>query len=152
MMVLVACQPGETQPVFTSAYGTETPIPLSTAKPKMAGTLPGRIRSFNISADMKTIAFATSQGVVLYDLKSYKYLQTMNEAESFCLVQWSPDGKNWRRAVWFLVIQNLVNLISLSGMRLRGRERLNNQVTMAPWMQSIGILPGHQIVVPWQPT
>ena len=93
MMVLVACQPVETQPVFTSAYGMETPIPISTSKPKVVGTLPGRICSFNISSDMKKIAFATSQGVVLYDLKSYKYLQTMNEAEGFYLVKWSPDGK-----------------------------------------------------------
>jgi WD40 repeat protein len=91
--LLAACQPGETQPVFTSAYGKETPIPPSTAKPKVAGTLPGRIRTFNIGSDMKTIAFATSQGVVLYDLNSYKHLQTLNKAESFYLVQWSPDGK-----------------------------------------------------------
>ena len=91
--LLTACQPTEALPVFTSAYGSATPIPLSADKPKVAATLPGRIRSFSISPDMKTIAFATSQGVVLYDLKSYKHLQTLNEAESVYLVDWSPDGK-----------------------------------------------------------
>lgn len=90
---LSACQSAQPQPVFTSStYGAATPIPLSTVKPKVAGTLPGRIRSFSVSPDMKTIAFATSQGVVLYDLKSYEHLKTLNETESFYLVDWSPDG------------------------------------------------------------
>ena len=92
LSLLSACQP-QTQPVFTSStYGAATPIPLSTIKPKVAATLPGRIRSFSISPDMKTIAFATTQGVVLYDLKSYEHLKTLNETESFYLVDWSPDG------------------------------------------------------------
>jgi WD40 repeat protein len=42
---------------------------------------------------MKTIAIATSQGVVLYDLKTYKHLQTLNKIESIYLVDWAPDGK-----------------------------------------------------------
>ena len=94
LTLLSACQPTGTQPVFTSSVDTTvTPIPLSSTKPKVAAILPGRIRSFNISPDMKTIAFATSLGVVLYDLKSYKHLQTLNEKESVYRVSWSPDGK-----------------------------------------------------------
>ena len=91
--LLTACQTVEAQPVFTTAYGLATPMPGSTVKPQIMGTLPGRIRSFNVSSNMKTIAFATSQGVVLYDLNSDKYLQTLSKEESFYLVDWSPDGK-----------------------------------------------------------
>ncbi|MBK7454322.1 MAG: hypothetical protein IPJ46_11585 [Anaerolineales bacterium] len=81
--LLTACQTVEAQPVFTTAYGLATPMPGSTVKPQIMGTLPGRIRSFNVSSNMKTIAFATSQGVVLYDLNSDKYLQTLSKEESF---------------------------------------------------------------------
>jgi WD40 repeat protein len=93
LTLLSACQSVGTQPVFsTSAYDAATPIPFSNAKPKIVATLSGRIRSFSVNPDGKTIAFATSQGVVLYDLKSYKRLQTLSEAESVYLVDWSPDG------------------------------------------------------------
>lgn len=98
IMVLVlslaaACQPEETQPVFTTTYSLATPIPLPTTRPKVAATLSGRIRSFSISPDMRTIALATSKGVIIYDLKTYDRLQTLNESESFYLADWSPDGK-----------------------------------------------------------
>jgi WD40 repeat protein len=94
LTLLTACQPAGSQPIFTSSVDTAiTPIPFSAADPKTTVTIPGRIRSFNISLDMKTIALATSQGVVLYDIKSYKHLQTLNKTESFYLVDWSPDGK-----------------------------------------------------------
>ncbi len=83
LSLLSACRPAEAQPVFTSTYGPATPIPPSPVKSKVAGTLPGRIRSFNVSPDMKTIAFATSQGVVLYDLKSYKHLKTLIKRRVF---------------------------------------------------------------------
>jgi hypothetical protein len=76
----------------TSFYGAPTPIPLPTIEPRIAAELPGRIRSFDISPDLRTIAFATSQGVVLYDLESYKHLRTLNESESVYKVAWSPDG------------------------------------------------------------
>ncbi len=77
----------------TSEYGAPTPIPLSSEEPNIAAVLPGRIRSFDVSPDLKTIAFATSQGVVLYDLESYKQLRTLHEAESTYVVAWSPDEK-----------------------------------------------------------
>jgi len=106
LTLLAACQPAGTQPVFTSSVDTAvTPIPLSTTKPKIAATVSGRIRSFNVSPDGKAIALATSQGVVLYDLESYKRLQTLNEAESVYLVDWSPDGT--RLAAGSLVLGNV---------------------------------------------
>ncbi len=93
VLLLSACQAVETQPVFDTAYSIATPIPLPAVNPKVAANLPGLIRSFSVSPDMKTIAFATSRGVALYDLKSYQRLQTLNETESYYLVDWSPDGK-----------------------------------------------------------
>lgn len=125
LTLLTACQPAEVQPVFTTTYSLATPIPLPDTTPKVAATLPGRIRSFSISPDVKVIAFATSQGVVIYDLKTYKHLQTLNKTESFYLVDWSPDGKNlaagglvmqssefgnshlvvWNRSVWQIILE-----------------------------------------------
>ena len=89
---LTACQPARTQPVFVSMYGAATPIPFSNTKPRIVATLPGRIRSFSISPDRKTIAFATSQGIVLYGLQSHKHLQTLNEPESVYIEQMVPGG------------------------------------------------------------
>jgi WD40 repeat protein len=104
LMLLAACRPAGTQPVFNTTHGVTTPIPFTNTKSKIVATLPGRIRSFAVSPDVKTIAFATSEGVVLYDLKSYKKLQTLNEGESIYLVDWSPDGK--KLAAGGLVMHN----------------------------------------------
>jgi WD40 repeat protein len=93
------------QPVFsTSTYGAATPIPLPASEPRVAANLPGWIRSFDVSPDQKTIAFATSQGVVLYDIESYKHIRTLNETENFFSVDWSPDGK--KLAAGGLVMQD----------------------------------------------
>ncbi len=81
------------QPRFTtSSYGAATPIPLSTVEPRLAATLPGRIHSFDLSPDQKTIAFATSQGVVLYNLETFKLLRALEESENIFQVAFSPDG------------------------------------------------------------
>lgn len=105
LTLLTACQPASTQPIFTSSVDDAiTPIPFSSANPKIDATVPGRIRSFNISPDRKTIALATSQGVVLYDLESYKRLKTLNKTESVYLIDWSPDGT--KLAAGSLVIGN----------------------------------------------
>ena len=81
------------QPVFTtSSYGAATPIPLSTVEPRVAANLPGRIHSFDIGPDQKTIAFATSQGISLYNLETFKLLRTLEENENVFQVAWSPDG------------------------------------------------------------
>lgn len=92
IIVLAACQPAETQPVFTSTYSTETPIPLPATESRIAATFSGRIRSFDISPDEKTIALATSQGILLYDLKTYKNIHVLNKSGNGFSVAWSPDG------------------------------------------------------------
>jgi WD40 repeat protein len=88
----MSTEPFSQQPIFSTTYDDSTPIPFPDAQPKIAATLPGRIRSFDISPDSKTIAFATSKGLVLYDLETYKLLHILNEAEGFYKVRWSPDG------------------------------------------------------------
>ena len=85
---------GNSEPIFsTSMYGSGTPIPFPINRPRIVATLPGRIRSFDISPDSKIIGFATSQGVVLYDLQSSKLLRILDDAGNDYLVAWSPDGK-----------------------------------------------------------
>lgn len=94
----------EPSPVFSTTYGDATPIPLPASEPKIAATLPGRLHSFAISPDLKTMAIATSKGTVLYELKSYKWLRTLNEKENNFSVAWSRDGK--MLAAGSLVMEN----------------------------------------------
>ena len=104
-ILLAACQPAETQPVFSSSVEAAViPIPLPSVEPPIAATLQGRIRSFDISPDMATIALATSQGVTLYDLKSFKHLRTLNKTENVFSVAWSSDGK--KLAAGGLIMEN----------------------------------------------
>lgn len=94
LLILPACQLTAPQPVFsTSTQSAVTPIPLPSATPKTAGTLAGVIWSFEISPDASTIAFATSKGLVLYDLRSYAQLRTLKEGVTVNSLAWSPDGK-----------------------------------------------------------
>jgi WD40 repeat protein len=79
------------QPKFTtSTYGAATPIPYPVEEPP-AATTQARIHSFDLSPDGKTIALATSHGVVLWDL-DFKQVRILNDAENFFSVAWSPDG------------------------------------------------------------
>lgn len=94
----------ERSPLFSTDYGKTTPIPFPVSAPKIAATLAGRIHSFAVSPDMQTIAFATSKGIVLYDLKTYKHLHTLNDTENGFSVEWSPDGQ--KLAVGSLIMQN----------------------------------------------
>jgi WD40 repeat protein len=82
------------QPVFsTSNTGAPTPLSFPSEKTTIVAELSGRIRSFDISPDFKTIAFATSDGAVLYDLETYQPLRKLDEKGNVYLVAWSPDGK-----------------------------------------------------------
>ena len=86
--------PKDSIPVFsTSIYGAPAPIPLSETVPDTVVTVPGRIQSFDISPDMKTIALATSNGVMFYDFNSHKLTGTLDEPANVSRVVWSPDGK-----------------------------------------------------------
>jgi WD40 repeat protein len=94
LLVIAACQPVDSQPRFTSWTGmTATSIPVPPTPPRLAASLPERIQSFDISPDLSTIALATTGGVGLYDLKTLKYLRTLNEKESVVSLAWSHDGK-----------------------------------------------------------
>ncbi|MDX9991796.1 MAG: hypothetical protein RBS68_07060 [Anaerolineales bacterium] len=94
LLILPACQPVEPQPVFsTSTEASLTPIPLPAEAPTVAATLPGVIWSFDISPDDSTIAFATSQGLELYDLQTFAYLRTLDADQNVYSLAWSPDGK-----------------------------------------------------------
>jgi len=94
----------ELSPIFSTYYGKVTPIPFPASEPKIAAILPDRIHSFAVSPDMKTIAFATSKGIVLYDLETHKHLRTLNGTENGFSVEWSPDGQ--KLAVGSLIMQN----------------------------------------------
>jgi WD40 repeat protein len=92
-------------PTFsTTYYRAGVPIPFPVSKANVAGTLSGRIHSFAISPDLKTIAIATSKGVVLYDLQSYEQLRILGSKENSFSVAFSPDGK--RLATGNLIMQN----------------------------------------------
>lgn len=93
LLILPACQPVEQQPVFnTSTEVSLTPVPLQGTPPESVATLPGAILSFAISPNDSMIAFATSQGLLLYDLQTYELLQTLAEGEIVNSLAWSPDG------------------------------------------------------------
>ena len=96
--------PSEPLPTFTKLYDRATPIPLPTSEPKIAVTLPIRIHSFAISPNMKTIAMATSEGLVLYKLETLDLLRVLNEKENVFSVDYSPDGK--KLAMGSLIMQN----------------------------------------------
>lgn len=94
LVLITGCQSGAPQPKFTTSFETTaTSIPTPSVEPRIAASLPGLIRSFAVSPDEMTIAFATSKGFVLYDVKSFKQLRALNDTENGFSVNWSPDGK-----------------------------------------------------------
>ena len=93
LIVLTACKAADPQPVFTPlTEATATPIPLPATASKVVATLAGVIWTFAISPDAATIAFATSKGLDLYDLKTFAHLRTLEAGESVYSLAWSPDG------------------------------------------------------------
>jgi WD40 repeat protein len=96
--------PPDPPPTFTKLYDKATPIPLPTSESKVAAALLGRIHAFSISPDMKTIAIATSEGLVLYSFETSNPIHVLNENENAFSVAFSPDGK--RLAMGSLIMQN----------------------------------------------
>jgi WD40 repeat protein len=93
-LVLAACQTSQPQPVFTPGTDvTTTPMTYSPTAAKVAATLHGRISAFAVSPDQKTIAFATSAGVELYDLSTFTYLRTLLDGINVISLDWSADGQ-----------------------------------------------------------
>lgn len=89
---------------FTKLYDSATPIPLPASESKIAATLSGRIHSFSVSPDLKTIAIATTNGLVLYSLETSDLIRVLNEKENVFSVAFSADGK--KLAVGSLIMQN----------------------------------------------
>ena len=80
------------QPKFsTSSYGAPTALP-APGRVGPAAILDGRIRAFDLQPAQKAIAFATSQGVVMYDFDRKK-TRVLNDDENFFSIDWSPDGE-----------------------------------------------------------
>jgi len=90
--------------VFWTTYGAATPLPFPVSEPNTVTKLPGRIHSFTVSPDIKTIAIGTSEGVILYDLMSRKQLQSLNAGENAFSVAFSPDGN--QLAMGSLIMRN----------------------------------------------
>src|SRR5262245_51855792 len=94
LVAVSSCQPGLAQPEFSTTFESGiSVIPSPSREPNSVDSLAGRSRSFAVSPDLNTIAFATSKGILLYDLESYGYLRTLNNTENGFSVDWSPDGK-----------------------------------------------------------
>ncbi len=93
LIFLAACQPSDSQPVFsTSPESGPTPMSIPTAAPRRVAILPGVIWSFEISPDGSTIAFSTSKGLLLYDLKTFELVRALAKDENVFSLAWSPDG------------------------------------------------------------
>jgi WD40 repeat protein len=93
---LASCAPARNQPVFSLRdlpAATSIPTP---AHPRLVATLAQRISAFDVSpadsAGSAVIALATGAGVKLYDLRTYKFLRSLNDTELSSSVAWSPDG------------------------------------------------------------
>jgi len=95
----------EPAPIFSTTFDSPvSPIPFPTSVPKAAARLSGRIHAFAISPDLKTIAIASSKGVILYDLQSHEQLRVLGSQENSFSVAFSPDGK--KLATGSLIMQN----------------------------------------------
>jgi WD40 repeat protein len=94
----------ENAPKFsTSSYGAPTPLP-APSRTEPVAKLDGRIHSFDLRADEKAIAFATSKGVVVYDFAREK-IRVLDEDKNFFGIDWSQDGK--KLAASGLVMQDI---------------------------------------------
>jgi len=91
-LILAACQfmPGGNLNAPVAA--TITPLPLSPETLPVVARLPGRIDSFAVKRDSNMIAFATTKGIILYDLEAGKRLRTLDEGSYGFSLAWSPDG------------------------------------------------------------
>lgn len=79
------------QPVGTAAPTvTPLPFPFEMSGPRIS--VAGRIASFSVRQDGSTIALATTQGIVLYDLHSFERLRVLDEDSYAFSIDWSPDG------------------------------------------------------------
>ncbi len=77
---------------FSTSYRDfPDPDPIPTDEPKDVVDVPGSIHAFDISADGKRIAIATSTDLILYDSQTLKELHSLPLHEQVFRVQFSPD-------------------------------------------------------------
>lgn len=81
-----SCQPASV------AIPTITPLPFPETPPTSV-QVAGRIDSFSVRRDGAIIALATTQGIALYDLRTFKLLRSLDEESYAFSIDWSPDGK-----------------------------------------------------------
>lgn len=107
---LSACQPAaNSQPVFTpSADATITPLPLPALHPQTSIHLTGKILSFAIRPDQRSIAIGAGSEILLYDLKTFKLIRSIPEqASEITHLAWSPDGKKLAAGAFVQVSSDL---------------------------------------------
>lgn len=77
---------------FSTSYRDfPDPMPMPTDEPKDVVDVPGLIHAFDISADGKKIAIATSTELIVYDLQTFKELHSLPLHEQVFRVEFSPD-------------------------------------------------------------
>jgi len=77
----------------TSYFGYPDPKPMPNGEPKDMVEVPGFIQSFDISPDGLMIAIATSQELILYNLKTLEKIHILPLSEKVHQIRFSPDGK-----------------------------------------------------------
>lgn len=79
---------------FSTSY-QDFPDPMSMPKdePKNVVDVPGLIHAFDISADGKTVAIATSKSLILYDLQTLEEIHSLPVRERVFQMRFSSDGK-----------------------------------------------------------
>ncbi len=87
VLLVASCQPaaGPIAPTITPL-----PSPLETSGSRVA--VAGRIASFSVRQDGSIIALATTQGIALYDLRSFELLHVLDEDSYTFSIDWSSDG------------------------------------------------------------
>jgi WD40 repeat protein len=91
--VIYIANPLLSSAVFSTSYQDfPDPIPMPENEPNHIVEVPGFIQAFDISADGKTIAIATSTDLILFDLQTLKEVHNMPLRERVFQVKFSPDG------------------------------------------------------------
>lgn len=91
--VMYAAGPSLSVAAFSTSYRDYPDLaPMPTAKPDDVVNVPGLIRAFDIGADKRTIAIATSTDLILYDLQTLREIHSIPLRERAFQVRFSPDG------------------------------------------------------------
>lgn len=106
-LMYVAGPPPSVGGFSTSYQDFPDPLPMPNGDPKQAVDVPGLIHAFDISADGKRIAIATSTDLILYDLQTLEETHRQPLRERAIQARFSPDGS--KLAVSAVIPKNLEN-------------------------------------------